>query len=149
MFSERLQKIMKEKNIKPSELSVKANVDKASISNYLSGNYVPKNDKLYKIAKVLNVNPVWLLGYDVPQDTDETIPDNDKREIALRNAIMDLSSSPREKELLFKCTQLNHERKLIAIEHINLLLKEQGYFKKDEFGDWYDPNEADVCYWDM
>lgn len=54
--------------MKPIELANKANLDKSLISNYLSGKYKAKQDKLTIIAKVLDVNEVWLMGYDVPDD---------------------------------------------------------------------------------
>ena len=28
--------------------------------------YKPKADRMYKLAEYLNVNPTWLMGYDVP-----------------------------------------------------------------------------------
>lgn len=67
-FANRLQKALDKKNMKPIELANKANLDKSLISNYLSGKYKAKQDKLTIIAKVLDVNEVWLMGYDVPCD---------------------------------------------------------------------------------
>ncbi|MFR6462050.1 MAG: helix-turn-helix domain-containing protein [Anaerostipes hadrus] len=41
-------------------------VSKASISQYLNGSHAPSNISSGKMAKILNVNPVWLMGFDVP-----------------------------------------------------------------------------------
>lgn len=52
---------MKEKNINGSELSRLSGVGKADISNYLNDKYMPKQDKVYMMAKAMNVNPGWLM----------------------------------------------------------------------------------------
>ena len=38
------------------------------MSYYLSGRSEPKANRLYVIAKTLDVSEAWLLGYDVPID---------------------------------------------------------------------------------
>lgn len=43
-------------------------ISKSSISTYLSGAFVPKQNNIYKLAKALNVSEAWLLGYDVPME---------------------------------------------------------------------------------
>ena len=65
-FSERLLYVMKLKNIRQRDIANGANVSKSLISQYISGKFKPKTDKLYKIAETLNVSPMWLAGYDVP-----------------------------------------------------------------------------------
>lgn len=69
----RLNEAIKLRNLKPIDLSNKTGIDKGSISSYLSGRYLPKSKNIYKMAKALNVNPSWLLGYDVPME-----PENSK-----------------------------------------------------------------------
>ncbi|MFR2169682.1 MAG: hypothetical protein ACLS54_03025 [Anaerostipes hadrus] len=36
------------------------------MSQYLNGSHAPSNISSGKMAKILNVNPVWLMGFDVP-----------------------------------------------------------------------------------
>lgn len=67
-FSIRLRKAMNYRNMKQIDLSNKTGIDKSLISNYLSGNYKAKQDKLYELAKALNVNEAWLMGFDVSMD---------------------------------------------------------------------------------
>jgi transcriptional regulator with XRE-family HTH domain len=69
-FANRLKKALNMRKMKPAELAEKAKIDKSLISNYLSGNYKAKQDKLTTIAKVLDVNPVWLMGYDENIESD-------------------------------------------------------------------------------
>ena len=63
IFSKRLQQAMNFNNIKPVELAKKTKIGKSSISCYLSGNYKASQKHLEKIAKALDVNEAWLLGY--------------------------------------------------------------------------------------
>ncbi len=67
-ISDRLNEALNIRGMKPIELSEKTGIDKGSISSYLSGRYLPKSKNIYKIATILNVDPTWLLGYDVPME---------------------------------------------------------------------------------
>lgn len=67
-FEERLKKAMSLNNMKQIDLANKIGVNRAIISQYLSGKYKPKHDRIYELSKVLNVSPAWLMGYDVPID---------------------------------------------------------------------------------
>lgn len=73
-FSNRLNKAITIRNIKPVELSEKTGIDKSKISSYMSGRYKAKQDGVYLIAKALHVSEAWLMGYDVPM---EKIPKSD------------------------------------------------------------------------
>ena len=65
VFSKRLQIALNRKNIKPAELSAMTGIDKGSISNYVNGRFLPKQDKLYLMASALGVSPAWLWELDV------------------------------------------------------------------------------------
>lgn len=67
-FANRLQLAMQYNNMKQVDLVEKTNLDKSLISNYLSGKYKAKQDKLYLLAEALHVSEAWLMGYDVPMD---------------------------------------------------------------------------------
>ena len=64
----RLEKALSIRNMKQSELCKLAGVPKSSLSLYLSGAYEPKQDRIYKMADILNVSEYWLMGYDVPME---------------------------------------------------------------------------------
>lgn len=55
---------MKERKITQTELAKRTGIRQSSISDWLNDRYEPKQDKVYIIAKALNVSPAWLLGYD-------------------------------------------------------------------------------------
>ena len=70
----RIQQALTIRNMKQSELSKLANVPKSSLSLYIKGVYEPKQDKIYAMAKVLNVSDTWLMGYDVPNERNNALP---------------------------------------------------------------------------
>lgn len=65
-FKTRFNKAISMQNIKPIDLANKTGLSKSTISHYMSGYTKPKSDKLYILAHALNVNPTWLMGFDVP-----------------------------------------------------------------------------------
>lgn len=92
-FANRLRLAMKDNNINLSKLSSLTNISKPLISNYLSGNYQAKQTNVYILAKALNVNPVWLMGYDVSKDFEQTykelISEENKNLIFTKNEYID------------------------------------------------------------
>lgn len=86
-FANRLKKSLDYNNMRPIDLANKTKISKAQICNYLKGTYKAKQDKLYIIAKALDVSEAWLMGYDVDMDR-EWFPDNkeDLTNITIDNA---------------------------------------------------------------
>lgn len=68
----RIEKALSMRNMKQSELCKLASVPKSSLCLYLKGAYEPKQDRIFKMANVLNVSESWLMGYDVPMHNMET-----------------------------------------------------------------------------
>ena len=77
-FSTRLRKAMTLRNYKQVDLVEKTGLDKSLISNYLSGKYKAKQDNIYILAKALDINEAWLMGFDT--NIDRT-PDEDRTQI--------------------------------------------------------------------
>ena len=67
-FAERLRIALNSRNMKATELSELSNINKSTISQYLSKEYEPKRDRIELFAKILNVNEAWLIGYDIPME---------------------------------------------------------------------------------
>lgn len=63
-FQNRLKKAMEYRNIKQVDLVEKTKLDKTLINKYLSGVANAKQKKLAILAKALEVDEVWLMGYD-------------------------------------------------------------------------------------
>ena len=64
----RIKKALSIRNMKQSELCEKTKISKSVLSEYIKGVYEPKQDRVFVIAKALNVDPVWLMGFDVPME---------------------------------------------------------------------------------
>ena len=67
-ISARIKKALQIKGMRQAELCKLANIPKSSLSQYLSGDFEPKQDRIYLIAKALNVSEAWLMGFDVPME---------------------------------------------------------------------------------
>ena len=67
-FRNRLEQALQIRMMKPSELCMKTGLSPATISQYRSGYSTPRSNKLQLIAKALRVDPVWLMGMDVPME---------------------------------------------------------------------------------
>lgn len=65
-FAERIKRALLIKGMKQSELCQNTKIPKSAISQYISGAFEPKQDRIYLIAKALNVSEAWLMGFDVP-----------------------------------------------------------------------------------
>lgn len=70
-FANRLNKILKIRNIKPVELAEKSGIPKSAISQYLSGLYEAKQKNIDKLSRALNVNEAWLMGHNVPMERND------------------------------------------------------------------------------
>ena len=67
-FQNRLEEALKLRNIKPVELHEKTGISESLLSKYLSGNAIARQKKISLISDALNINPVWLIGYDIPME---------------------------------------------------------------------------------
>lgn len=76
-FSKRLRTAMTLRNMQQVDLVEKTKLGKSAISQYVSGKYEPKQKAIYLIAKALDVNEAWLMGFDVDMEkTAIKYPDN-------------------------------------------------------------------------
>lgn len=71
-IANRIKQGLSIRNMKQADLVEKTKIGKSSISTYISGAYEPKQRNIYKIAKALDVNEAWLMGYDVPMERENS-----------------------------------------------------------------------------
>lgn len=69
-IKDRIIQALRIRNMNAKQLSDLTKIPKSSISQYMSGYAKPKQDRIYLISQALNVNPTWLLGYDVNMEDD-------------------------------------------------------------------------------
>ena len=63
LSARRLKEALDDKGMKPQELSNLSGVNKSSLSQYINGSHTPSNISAGKMAKVLGVSPLWLMGF--------------------------------------------------------------------------------------
>ena len=68
---DRIKRALRIRGMKQSELCQITKIPKSAISQYISGAFEPKQDRIYLISKALNVSEAWLMGYDVPMDREK------------------------------------------------------------------------------
>lgn len=111
--SKRLAQALAIKGMKQSELCERANVPKSSLSLYLSGAYEPRQDRIYEMATALDVDPVWLMGYDVPMEK------------AKKDSTNELPLTDGEKMILELFRKIPEEHQPAALDMLRFALKMQ------------------------
>ena len=114
-FGVRLKKAMDDKGISAAELSRQTGIGKNLIRYYIHGVCLAKQDKIYLISRVLDVNPGWLMT-GVEQCVDEK-PD---REFTI------FVPSPKFVQLTRYMSQEDYENVVKAFEHAYEKAKELG-----------------------
>lgn len=98
--NERIRYLMDYLGLNQTEFSLKANIQKSTLSNYLTGCRIPRQDQIDAISSAFNVNPSWLMGYDVPMFNEIQEQDYSDEEIivikAYRNADYSIQEAVRK-----------------------------------------------------
>ncbi len=68
VIGNRLNQAMGLRGMTRTDIVNKTGITKGALSSYLSGRYEPKQTNIYKLAKVLNVSPAWLMGFNVDME---------------------------------------------------------------------------------
>lgn len=102
--ADRLKQIMDMRGLKQIDIinsaqpycdAYKIKLGRNDISQYLSGKVEPRQNKLYILAKALNVSEAWLMGYDVSMERKD---DRDSRErLPLPSNIIPITQVKRKK----------------------------------------------------
>jgi transcriptional regulator with XRE-family HTH domain len=107
---ERLKVALGKAKMKQSELCRLTGLDKGAVSSYLSGKYEPKSDAINKMAIALDVDEMWLWGYDVPMEREKNTPEK-------------LQLTEGEKMLLELFRQVPVESQQMVLDMIRIALK--------------------------
>ena len=116
LTAKRKKKALSDLNMKPQELADRSGVSKASISQYVNGSHAPSNISSGKMGKILSVNPLWLMGFDVPREEN----------------VSDIPVSPEKSEpiIMSYYNKLNALGQETATEHVRLLTLDKKYTEK-------------------
>ena len=66
--AERIKTALSIRGMKQSDLCRITQMPKSALSQYISGVYEPKQDRIYLISRALNINEAWLMGLDAPME---------------------------------------------------------------------------------
>ena len=94
--AQRLREALNESGLRQEDLANASGVSKASISQYINGSHTPSNISSGKIASVLGVNPLWLMGFDVMKSSPAAIvPTPEEAELlrAYRNSSEEIKTA--------------------------------------------------------
>ena len=105
-FKERLKAVMDLKKIRAVDIVENTDIPKGAISYYISGKSQPKAERLYVLAKYLNVSEAWLLGYDVAMERTEEQKKNDD----LVKIIAQMRRDPKFFDIVSKMAELPAEQ---------------------------------------
>lgn len=113
LFTARLNKAMAIRNMRQVDLVEKAKIPKGSINQYVSG-YAnnPTTERIYQLAKALSVDPVWLMGFDVPMEITKTSADNISEE---------LKNNPKVIEVVERFTKLSETNQDLVLNLVRSL----------------------------
>lgn len=111
----RLIELMEYYNINQTELCNRSGLQKSALSNYLNGDREPRQNQISLIADAFNINPAWLMGYDVQMEMPEIKRESIESDISNADVFKAvqmfksfMSAPPEVKatiELLLKATQ--------------------------------------------
>ena len=63
----RIKEALSDKEINAADLSRLSKINQSSLSQYINGTNKPNSLRAVTIASILEVNPLWLMGFDVPK----------------------------------------------------------------------------------
>lgn len=78
LTSARLSEAIADNSLRPIDVSEKTGISKGALSHFLKGTRIPSRDSAEKLGKVLSVNPVWLMGFNVDKYLPITTTNHDK-----------------------------------------------------------------------
>lgn len=116
-ISERIKEALYIRGMKQVDLVEKTGIHKGSIHQYVSGHVEPKSDRLYLMAKALDVDPVWLMGLDVPMEKAKAEPTKENAD-----AVVEILKDARMMDYIKKINSLSAEKKETLYSYIDFLI---------------------------
>lgn len=117
--AKRLQQIMAERGLRQKDILelvapvarlCDTPISKSNLSLYVTGKVDPSNDRLFVLAKALNVSEAWLMGFDVPMERPE-------RPLVPSDIVVDKSSQL----LIMELQDLDERERQLVADYIALI----------------------------
>ena len=122
LFAQRLKAALELSGLSQSQLSDLTNIPKSAISQYISGEFRPKTKRMSILADALNVNLLWLYGFEgIPMEIFSLTPSKDL--------------TVKEKLIIKNYRALNAQGKEKVNEYINDLLENPKYIATEDAPD--------------
>ena len=115
----RIEQAINIRGMKRIELAEKTGISKATISNWINQKYQPKQESLFKLAKVLEVSEMWLAGYDATMER----PVEQKKSDELAQLIHSMRKDDDLKNLFLSICSLTGEQRKTIESMVNELNK--------------------------
>lgn len=96
--SDRLKEAMMFASKTQADLVRETGLSKSTLSRYLSGEFEPKQNAIEKLSSALNVNEMWLWGYDIPMQKKKTATDNGNGLSEAKQQLLDLAEQCSEED---------------------------------------------------
>ena len=117
--ADRIKEAMEIRSMRQADIIEKTGISKGALSSYISGKYVPKQTNTYKIAKALNVDPSWLMAYDVPMESNKSKGGMSNYELA--TLIKKLREDSDVQKLVRDFEAISDDKKAIVLNLIDAL----------------------------
>lgn len=123
-FKSRLKQAMDVRGLKAVDLVERTGFTKSKISQYVNGVYLPKAEALFTLAKILDVDEGWLMGYDCQMDKKLNIETKEEttREEQLMEAVQNVLGG-QALTLLNAFREMNPEGRTKLVNYANDLLE--------------------------
>lgn len=108
-FRSRLRQALEIKGMKQADLAKVMNTGRSTVSQWISGRNETSSATALKIAQKLNINPVWLVGADVPFSPYSTVIDG-------------LEDKNTVNTIINKLVELDEEQQKMVLGYIDGLL---------------------------
>lgn len=116
----RIREALNLRGMKQIELAERTGISQQKLNPWINQRWQPKQDSLYKMAKVLDVSELWLAGYNVAMER----PVGQKKMDQLAESILKVKSNERYRDVVVKITKLDEDQLSIVENLLNQFIKE-------------------------
>lgn len=129
------EKLCNQHNVTPYRVCKETGITTATISNWKAGRYVPKADKLQKIADYFDVSLSYLMsGKEEPAKKEVTLTPKDERDIAKDlNNIMEKLRNGEDGPASFDGTDIPEADQELFAGQIELMLRRLKAINKEKY----------------
>lgn len=115
--ADRLRSAIELRGKTQSGLAREIGINGAAMSRYVNGVYKPKSTAMHKLALALDVNEMWLYGYDVPMERSA-----EQKKLDFKNTIFEKITKDEELlEMISKYYSLDEKKQRMIRDWVDTL----------------------------